>query len=53
MLSFIAFRFSRTREVTMQVVIEKAMLHILPIYNEYMCLCWASLHIILHDLLFF
>ena len=44
MLSFIAFRFSRTREVTMQVkhVIGKVMLHKLSIYNEYMCLCWVS-----------
>ena len=40
---FIAFRFSRITEATMKVkcAIGKAILHKLPLYNEYMCLCWV------------
>ena len=36
--------FTNACEVMMQVkrVIGKAILHKLPIYNEYMCLCWVS-----------
>ena len=36
--------FTNAWEVTMQVkrAIERAILHKLPIYNEYMCLCWVS-----------
>ena len=35
---------TNTWEVTMQLkrVIGKAILHKLPIYHEYMCLCWVS-----------
>ena len=48
MLCFIAFRFSRVTEVTMQVkrAIGKAILH------EQIHVLVLSLHIILHDLLF-
>ena len=44
MLCLIAFRFSRVTEIMVQVkrAIGKAILHKLPIYNEYMCLCWVS-----------
>ena len=40
MLCFIAFRFPRTPVV--KRAIGKAKLHKLPMYNEYMCLCWVS-----------
>ena len=40
MLWFIAFRFPRTPVV--KRAIGKAKLHKLPIYNEYICLCWVS-----------
>ena len=44
MLCFIAFRFSRVTEVMLQIkrAIGKAILYKLPIYKEYMCLCWVS-----------
>ena len=40
--------FTNTSEVTMQVIraMWKAILHKLPLYNEYMCSCWVStLHV--------
>ena len=53
MLCFSVFRFSRVTEVLVQVkcALGKAILHKLPIYNEYVLV--LSLHIIWLDLLCF
>ena len=45
MICFIAFRFSRTlvkSRFRQSKCCRKAILHKLPIYNEYMCLCGVS-----------